>query len=144
MSTRALINHMSIPCDKTFRSVFYPWPWILIHFFKTLTLLITFEQWVLDLWYFTRVFLVMKPFCGYHYFLSCDLDLGVWSIFDPFFLWKNWTLLITFEQWVIELCYSIWVFQVTKLVSRYLSLWLELAIIMGICVHIHVVLYLFC
>ena len=40
---------------------------------KTLTLLITFEQWVLELWYFTWVSSHI-----YHYFLPCDLDLGVW------------------------------------------------------------------
>ena len=30
---------------------------------ETLTLRITFEQWVLKLWYFTWVFLVIRPFC---------------------------------------------------------------------------------
>ena len=48
---------------------------------ETLTLLITFEQWVLELWYFTWIFSVIRPFPGYHYFLPCDLDLGVWPIF---------------------------------------------------------------
>ena len=48
---------------------------------KTLTLLITFEQWVLKLWYSTWVFLVIRPFRGYHYFLPCDLDLRVWPNF---------------------------------------------------------------
>ena len=36
---------------------------------ETLTLLITFEQWVLELWYFTWIFPVLRPFRGYHYFL---------------------------------------------------------------------------
>ena len=72
---RALIYHMSIPCDKTFPWVplfftMWPWPWSLTHFKKTLTLLITFEQWVLELWYFTWVSLVIKPFRGYHYFFT--------------------------------------------------------------------------
>ena len=50
MSAKALIFHMSFPCDKTFPWVplfFFPlWPWTrsLTHFLKTLTLLITFEQ----------------------------------------------------------------------------------------------------
>ena len=48
---------------------------------ETLTLLITFEQWMLELWYFTWIFPVIRPFHGYHYFLPCDLDLGVWPIF---------------------------------------------------------------
>ena len=48
---------------------------------ETLTLLITFEQWVLELWYFTGIFLVIRPFRGYHYFWPCDLDLEAWPIF---------------------------------------------------------------
>ena len=48
---------------------------------ETLPLLITFEQWILELWYFTWIFPVIRPFRGYHYFLPCDLDLGVWPIF---------------------------------------------------------------
>mgnify|MGYP003683288813 CR=1 FL=1 len=48
---------------------------------ETLTLLITFEQWMLELWYFTWVFLVIRLFRGYHYFWPCDIDLGVWPIF---------------------------------------------------------------
>ena len=45
---------------------------------ETVSLLITFVQWVLQPWYFTWAFLVIRPFCGYHYFLHCDLDLGAW------------------------------------------------------------------
>ena len=143
--------------------IFYPvtWPWRLTHFLKMLTLLIIFEQWVLELWYFTWVFLVIRPFHGYHYFLPCDLDLEVWPFFEHFnlanYIWtvsaralifymsipcdktfpwvplfstlwpwhwslthfwgKTLTLLITFEWWVLELWYFIWVFQVTTLVS---------------------------
>ena len=53
-SARALIFHMNIPCEKTFLWVplfftLWPWSWSLIHFLKTLTLLITFERWVLFL-----------------------------------------------------------------------------------------------
>ena len=57
--------------------------------FETLTLLITFEQCVLELWYFTWVFLVTRPFRGYHYFLPCDLDPGVWDIFENVNLANN-------------------------------------------------------
>ena len=65
-----VIFHMNIPCDKTFPWVplfftLVPWPWSFTLFLKTLTLLITFEQWVLELWHFTWVFLVMRPFCWY-------------------------------------------------------------------------------
>ena len=53
VSSRALVFHMSIPCDKTFSWVplfltLWPWPWSLTHILKTLTLLISFEQWVLE------------------------------------------------------------------------------------------------
>ena len=85
VGARALRFHMNIPCDKSFQYVplfftLWPWPWSLTHFLKTWTLQITLEQWVLKLWYFTWVFLGIKPFCGYHYFLPCDLN----SKFDPF------------------------------------------------------------
>ena len=86
VSARALIFHMSIPRDKTFQWVplfftLWPWPWSLTYFFKTLTVLITFELWVLELWYFTWVFLVIRPIRWYHNFWPCDLDLRVWPIF---------------------------------------------------------------
>ena len=62
-------------------------------FLKTLTLIITFKQWVLKLWYFTWIFPCDNPFRGYHYFLPCDLDLGVWPIFEIFNLAnKFWTV----------------------------------------------------
>ena len=86
VSARALIFYMNITCVKIFSWVplfftLWSWPWSLTHFFETLTLLITSEQWVLELWYFKWVFFVMRNFRGYHYFLTCDLDLGVWPIF---------------------------------------------------------------
>ena len=71
---------------------------------ETLTLLITFEQWVLELWYLTWVSLVIRPFRGYHYFWPCDFDLRVSPIF-----FLTLTLLITFKQWVLELWYFTWV-----------------------------------
>ena len=68
---------MNIPCEKAFPCVplfltLWPLPWSLTHFLKTLSLLITFEQWVLELWYFTWIFPVIRPFLGYHYSLPCD------------------------------------------------------------------------
>ena len=55
---------------------------------ETLTLLITFELWVLELWYFTWVFFVIRPFRGY-YFLPCDL--GVLPIFRSH-EWLRWPI----------------------------------------------------
>ena len=42
--------------------------------YETSTLLITSEQWVLDLWYFTGVFFVTRPLRGYNDFSPCNLD----------------------------------------------------------------------
>ena len=97
----ALIFHTDIPCDKTFSWVplffnLWHWPWRLTYFLKTLTLIISFEQWVQELWYFTWIFPVIGPFHGYHYF---------WHYFL-----KTLTLLITFEQWDLEIWYFTWVF----------------------------------
>ena len=57
--------------------------------FKTLMSLITFEQWVLELWNLTWIFPVIRPFRGYHYFLPCDLALGVWPFFENYNLANN-------------------------------------------------------
>ena len=83
--------------------------WSLTHFLKTLTLLITFEKWVPKLLYSIWFFLVIRPFRGFHFFVPCDLDLGVW----PTFL-KTLTLIKTFEQRVLELWYFAWVFLVIR------------------------------
>ena len=94
----------------------WPWPYSLTYFFKTLTLLITFEQWdsAWLLWYFTChwVFYSSKPFRVYKHFWHCDLDLGIWPFLwkKPFYLLIN----VTFKQWVLEIWYFIWVFLVTE------------------------------
>ena len=153
VSARALIFHMNIPCDKTFSWVplffiLWPWPCSLTKFLKTLTLIKTFEQWVLKLWYFTCVFLVIRPFRGYHYFLHCDLDLGVWPIFKKIFKLANnfWTVSaralifhmsiacdktfrwfhyfkINIRAFILHMSLSISCDMIFLLVSRYLSLW---------------------
>ena len=71
VSARDFILHMSILCDNYFPLVTLfltqsTWPWSLNHSLKTLTLPITFEHWVQELWYFTWIFLVTRPFRGYH------------------------------------------------------------------------------
>ena len=71
---------------------------------ETLTLLITFEQWVLELWYFTWVFFSWVP-------LFFTLWPWPWSL--TYFL-KTLTLLITLEQWVLEHWYLTWVFLVIR------------------------------
>ena len=89
-----MIRPYFLPCDLDLGV------WLIFWRKKTLTLFTTFVQWLLELWYLTLVFFVIRPSRGYHYFRPCDLDLGVWPIF-----WKTLTLLITFEQWVLELWY---------------------------------------
>ena len=69
---------------------------------ETLTLLITFEQWVVDLCHFTWVFLVIDLAVGTIIFDPVTLT----SEFDPFS--KTITMLITFEQWVPVLSYCTW------------------------------------
>ena len=100
---------------------------------ETLTLLITFEQRVLEHWYFTWIFPVIRPFRGYHYFWPCDLDLGVWPIFKKNFniAYNFWTVSargLIFHMsipcdktflWfhlkkILELPYCIWAFLVTR------------------------------
>ena len=93
---------------RPFQGYHYLWHWSLTHFLKTLTLLITFEQWVLELWYFTWVLLVARPFIVHQHFWTCNLDLGVWPIFENFL-----TLLITWTVRARSLIYFTWVFQVT-------------------------------
>ena len=71
MSARSLIFHMSISFDKNF-------PWIPTFLTSwpchwSLTSLIKYEQWVLELWYFTGVFFMTRPF---RWYLNC---LTLWS-----------------------------------------------------------------
>ena len=89
VSSRALIFHISIPCDKTFQWV----PFFFYSFTYTFEFdpFLNFENFnlsnnfwtvvALELCYLTRIFLVIRPFRRYHYFLPCDLNLGVWPIF---------------------------------------------------------------
>ena len=75
--------------------IFYPMTLTLKFdpFLKTFTLLITLKRWELELWYYTWIFLVIRPFRGYYYFLPYNLDLGVWPIFENFNPANNfWTV----------------------------------------------------
>ena len=67
-----------LPCDLDLEV----WPTCIYN--KAITLLITFEQWVLKLWYFTWVFYETRLFRGYRQIWPFDLDLGVWLSF-----WKH-------------------------------------------------------
>ena len=94
VSARALIFQMSIPYYKTFLWVplflrHLLWSWSLTYLLKTLTLLINFKQRVLELWYFTWVLLLARPFRVYQQFWPCDLYFGVWLTFEYFNLINN-------------------------------------------------------
>ena len=55
----------------------WPWPWSLTYFSKTVTLVITCERWwETGLSYSTCVFLVTRPFTPYHNFWPNNLDLN--------------------------------------------------------------------
>ena len=99
----------SLPVMRPFRRyhifLLWPLPWSLTNYLKTLTLLITFEQWVLGLWYFTIIF----------YPLILTLE------YDPFL--ETLTFLLTFEQWVLELWYFTWIFPVIRPFRTYHYLW---------------------
>ena len=60
---------------------------------ETLTLLITFDQRVLELLYFTWIFSMIRPFSGYHYFVTLvTLTLEFDPFFENFNLFNNfWT-----------------------------------------------------
>ena len=82
VNARALIFHMNIPSGKNFLYVQTCWSCDLdlrVWPFKkrTLTLLITFEQWVLELWFFTEEFHETRFLYGYQQFELCDIDLQV-------------------------------------------------------------------
>ena len=60
---------------------------------ETLTLLITFKQWVPELWYFTWVFIVIRPFSGTIIFNPVTLTLEFDLLFKNFNLAKIfWTV----------------------------------------------------
>ena len=60
-------------CTKMF--YMWPWPWSLTYLSKFVTLLITCEQWVLELWYFRWVFLMIRPLMSTIIFYTMTLTL---------------------------------------------------------------------
>ena len=132
MRARALIFHMSIPCDKTFFLGFIIFETLTLTlewgiFLKTLTLLITLEHWVLELSFFSWIFPVNRSFCWY---------LTFWPWHLTFFLKIDIGHNLNIGAFILHV--SISCDKIFLLVSRYLSSWpwksLELAIIRGHCV----------
>jgi hypothetical protein len=62
---------------------------------QTLTLVITFDWLVLDLSYFTCVFLLARPFIWYHDLDPLIFDRGVWNLWrGPFWLNQSSSFLL--------------------------------------------------
>ena len=104
MSARDLIFHINISYDKTFpwEPLFFYLVTLTLEFDPTLTLLITFEQWVVELLYslwldLSLVSLIFNKYLSFHIaherFLWQDLPTGI-NLFYPCdldHLW-NWPL----------------------------------------------------
>ena len=125
---RTLIPYMSIQCDKTFLRVpffyFVTLTLELAYFLKTEILFITFEQWILELWYLTWTFRMIRFFCWYFWpwqltFVKIDI---VHKLMLKAFLWQDLSTGI-----------------------KILSLWpwpsLDLAPIGGLSVHKHILFF---
>ena len=90
LDNRALIFHKIFPWVPLLFLTLWPRPWSLTHFFKTLTLLITFEQWVLELLYCTWAFLVTRSSYWYQDFCPCDLGhLWNWPLSGAYVFHKH-------------------------------------------------------
>ena len=127
LKTLTLLFYMNILLDKISQRVptiltSWPWPRRLTYFFKTLNLLINFEQWVIELWYFTWVFYETKTPSGTNNVDLVILTLWSWPLSLAYFL-KTLILLITFEEWVLELWYFTWIFLVIRSICWYLTFW---------------------
>ena len=91
LKTLTLLFYMNILLDKISQRVptiltSWPWPRRLTYFLKTLNLLINFEQWVIELWYFTWVFYETKTPSG-----TNNVDLVILTL-EFGVLFKNFNL----------------------------------------------------
>jgi hypothetical protein len=113
VKTMALVFHIGIPWDKTF-------PWmgtlfgllVLILVFgwllKTLTLVISFESWVLQFLVFHTSISCDKIFIWIPNIWPRDFDLGVWTTYE-------FLILVTYFQWCgLEVLYFTWMLFVTR------------------------------
>ena len=98
MSCRVLTFHLNIVSGKTFTWVpafftLWSWPWSVTYFLKRLTLLITFEKWMLELWYFIWVFYESSLSIGTNDFDLVTLNLEFDLLFENFDFANNfWTV----------------------------------------------------
>ena len=98
MSCRALTFHLNIVSGKTFTWVptfltLWSWPWSVTYFLKSLTLLITFEKWMLELRYFIWVFSESSLSIGTNNFDLVTFNLEFDLLFENFDFANNfWTV----------------------------------------------------
>jgi hypothetical protein len=121
---RILIFHMSICCDKNFPQVpsgltLWPWPWCLMYILKTLTIHISFDWYVLELWYFTWVFVVTRWF----QWVRTGLILWTWPLCLTYLL-NTLTLAVSFKWYVLGFWYFTWMSVVIRLYRGYQQVWL--------------------
>jgi hypothetical protein len=97
--TRTLVFRTSVCCDKFFQMVqtsftLWPWPLCLTGKLKIFTLALSFECYVLGLWYCTWVFLKTRPWHGYinridlhHYIENLNFSHKSWIVCTKNFIW---------------------------------------------------------
>ena len=62
---------------------------VTVFLIEALTMLITLDEWMLELWYFTGVSLVIRPFRGSHFFYPVTLALEIDPFFEHFYVAFN-------------------------------------------------------
>jgi hypothetical protein len=87
-----------------------PWPWCLTYLLKNIAMALSFELYMLRLWYFTWMYLDQQ-------IRQCDLELCVWPTY-----WKLLTLAISCEWYVLGLWYLTWVIE-TRPYRWYQQIW---------------------
>ena len=72
--------------------------------------LLHFEQRMLELWCYTWVILVLRPFTEYHFFDPYYLDLGVWPIhWKPLHCYNIWLVSarVSLKYFLWPICYPV-------------------------------------
>jgi hypothetical protein len=96
-----------------------PWPWCLTYTVKILTMPISFEWCLLELWYFTWEFVWQVFSVGINRFDLVTLTL----MFDLLTNSDTVTLDVSFEWYVLGFWYFTWVFVVTRPFRGYKQVW---------------------
>ena len=108
VSARALLFITSTLVTRPFSFfTLWPWPCSITLILKRLILLIIFEQWGLELWYFTRVIILTRPFYGYQQFWSMALTYKDGLLFENLNLVYNfWTVKVRAVRFHMNIPYD--------------------------------------